>query len=141
MIEPIIDVSKWQSDINAQKMLAAGTIAMYIKAGGIDKYNGANYTDWRFRENTEKFSTKLPCGYYYFFYPHFDGVKQAKFFCKLLQSAKWNLPPAVDGHAHLGRPPVILGTRVSIYLVDRLDDCRRLFLVLRVADGARDSRH
>lgn len=96
MIEPIIDVSKWQREINASKMLGAGTLGMYIKAGGTDKYNGASYTDRRFRENAGKFSSRVPCGYYYFFYPHFDGVKQAKYFCNLLKSVKWNLPPAVD---------------------------------------------
>ncbi|MEA3351244.1 MAG: GH25 family lysozyme [Chloroflexota bacterium] len=96
MIEPIIDVSKWQGEIDAKKMLDAGTLAMYIKAGGTDKYNGASYTDRRFRENAEKFSQRVPCGYYYFFYPHFDGAKQAKYFCQLLKSVKWNLPPAID---------------------------------------------
>jgi GH25 family lysozyme M1 (1,4-beta-N-acetylmuramidase) len=96
MFEPIIDVSTWQRDIDVKKMLGAGTKAMYIKAGGTDKNNGASYTDWRFRENAQKFSKKIPCGYYYFFYPHFDGKKQATYFCNLLKSVSWNLPPAVD---------------------------------------------
>ncbi len=96
MFGPIVDVSTWQRDINVQKMLAAGTKAMYIKAGGTDKNNGASYTDWRFRENAQKFSKRIPCGYYYFFYPHFDGAKQARYFCNLLKSVNWNLPPAVD---------------------------------------------
>lgn len=96
MIELVIDVSNWQRDINVSKMLATGTRAMYIKAGGTDKNNGAGYTDWRFRKNAEKFSQKIPCGYYFFFYPHFDGVKQAQYFCNLLNSVKWNLPPAID---------------------------------------------
>lgn len=60
MIEPIIDVSKWQREINASKMLGAGTLGMYIKAGGTDKYNGASYTDRRFRENAGKFSSRVP---------------------------------------------------------------------------------
>ncbi len=96
MIEPVIDVSTWQRDIDASKMLGAGALAMYIKAGGTDKNTGVSYTDWRFRENAEKFSKRIPCGYYYFFYPHFDGAKQARYFCNLLKSVKWNLPPAVD---------------------------------------------
>jgi GH25 family lysozyme M1 (1,4-beta-N-acetylmuramidase) len=96
MFSPIVDVSTWQKDINVSKMLAAGIKAMYIKAGGTDKNNGASYTDWRFRENAQKFSELVPCGYYYFFYPHFDGVKQANYFCNLLNSVKWNLPPAID---------------------------------------------
>ncbi len=96
MFEPVIDVSTWQRDINAAKMLGAGALGMYIKSGGTDKNNGASYTDWRFRENAEKFSARIPCGYYYFFYPHFDGTKQARYFCNLLKSVKWNLPPAVD---------------------------------------------
>lgn len=96
MFEPLIDVSKWQSDINVGKMLGAGTKAMYIRAGGTDRNTGASYTDRRFRENAEKFSERIPVGYYYFFYPHFDGAKQAKYFCNLLKSVTWNLPPAID---------------------------------------------
>lgn len=100
MIEPFIDVSHWQGEIKASKMLGAGTLGMYIKAGGANKYNGVNYTDPRFRENAEKFSQQVPCGYYFFFYPHIDGVKQAQYFCKLLTSVEWNLPPAVDVEAN-----------------------------------------
>ncbi|MBM3144857.1 MAG: hypothetical protein FJ010_07765 [Chloroflexi bacterium] len=108
MFGPMIDVSTWQRDINVGKMLGAGAKAVYIKAGGTDRNNGASYTDQRFRENAEKFSQRIPCGYYYFFYPHFDGVQQAKYFCNLLKSVKWNLPPAVDvednpGHANQAR--------------------------------------
>ena len=96
MFRPLVDVSTWQRNIDAEKMLAAGTKAMYIKAGGVDKNSGAHYTDYRFRENANKFSHRVPCGYYYFFYPHFNGAKQARYFCNLLSSVKWNLPPAVD---------------------------------------------
>jgi len=96
MFSPIIDVSSWQRDIDVSKLLGAGTKGMYIKAGGTDKNNGASYTDWQFRNNAQKFSAVVPCGYYYFFYPHFDGVKQGNYFCNLLNSVKWNLPPAID---------------------------------------------
>jgi GH25 family lysozyme M1 (1,4-beta-N-acetylmuramidase) len=96
MFEPIIDVSTWQRDIDVSKMLGQGTKGMYIKAGGTDKNNGASYTDLRFRENAEKFTEKIPCGFYYFFYPHFDGAKQATYFANLLRSVNWNLPPAID---------------------------------------------
>ncbi len=100
MFEPLVDVSKWQSDINVSKMMGAGTKAMYIRAGGCDKNTGASFTDRRFRENAEKFSNRVPVGYYYFFYPHIDGAKQAKYFCNLLKSVKWNLPPAIDVEAN-----------------------------------------
>jgi GH25 family lysozyme M1 (1,4-beta-N-acetylmuramidase) len=96
MFEPLVDVSKWQAEINAGKMLGAGTKGMYIRAGGTNWNNGASFTDRRFRENAGKFSHRIPVGYYYFFYPHIDGVKQAQYFCTLLKSVKWNLPPAVD---------------------------------------------
>jgi len=96
MFDPIIDVSSWQQDIDVNKILSAGTKAMYIKAGGTDKNNGACYTDWHFRENAQKFSEIIPCGYYFFFFPHVDGAKQAKYFCNLLNSVNWNLPPAID---------------------------------------------
>ena len=96
MFEPLVDVSKWQGEINVGKMIGAGAKAMYIRAGGTNWNNGASFTDDRFRENAEKFSNRIPVGYYYFFYPHIDGIKQAKYFCNLLKSVKWNLPPAVD---------------------------------------------
>lgn len=100
MFEPVVDISKWQSDVNVSKMLGAGTKGMYIRAGGTDRNNGASYTDRRFRENAEKFSERIPVGYYYFFYPHFDGIKQAQYFCNLLKSVKWNLPPTIDVEAN-----------------------------------------
>jgi GH25 family lysozyme M1 (1,4-beta-N-acetylmuramidase) len=96
MIEPVVDVSKWQGEIDAKKMIAAGTLGIYMKAGGVDKNNGSSYTDSRFRENASKFGDLLPCGFYYFFYPHFSGADQAEYFCNLLKSVKWNLPPAID---------------------------------------------
>ena len=96
MIEPVVDVSRWQGDIDAKKMLSAGALGLYIKAGGTDKNNGTSYTDGRFRANANLFATKVPCGYYYFFYPHFDGAKQAEYFCNLVKSVQWNLPPAID---------------------------------------------
>ncbi len=96
MIEPIIDISKWQGNVNAGTMLAAGVGGIYVKAGGTDKNNGSSYTDWRFRENADKFAGRIPIGYYYFFYPHFDGAKQARYFVQLYKSVTWNLPPAID---------------------------------------------
>ena len=95
MIEPIVDVSHWQGDIDAQKMVSKA-IGMYIRAGSIDNNSGICYEDYRLRENCTKFSENIPCGYYWYFRPNHDGFKQGEYFATLIKNASINLPPMVD---------------------------------------------
>jgi len=95
MIEPIVDVSHWQGDIDAQTMVSKA-IGMYIRAGSIDNNSGICYEDYRLRENCTKFSENIPCGYYWYFRPNHDGFKQGEYFATLIKNASINLPPMVD---------------------------------------------
>lgn len=96
MIEPIIDVSRWQDDIDASKMLSAGTLGLYIRAGSIDKNSGACYADYQFANNAQKFNGKIPCGYYWYFRPEFNPSMQATYLVNLLKNVRVDLPTAID---------------------------------------------
>lgn len=93
---PVIDISHWQGIVDPVKALLAGVKGIYIKAGGINKYYGSNYTDPQWGSNSDQFPNYLPTGYYWYFHPHFSGKHQAEYFGDLLKKAKWHLPPAVD---------------------------------------------
>lgn len=93
---PILDISHWQGDMDAQKAIAAGAKGVYVKAGGVNKDYGSNYTDEQWDENAGKFPSLIPTGYYWYFHPHWSGTKQAIYFADLLKRCEWKLPPAVD---------------------------------------------
>ena len=120
MIEPIVDVSKWQKDIDKEKMLGAGTLGMYIRAGSM---NVSPYTDYRFVENTEKFNGEIPCGYYWYFRPEFSSSVQAAYFVNLMRSVRVDLPPVVDVESNfknLSMGTIQENLRLFITLVDDL---------------------
>jgi GH25 family lysozyme M1 (1,4-beta-N-acetylmuramidase) len=96
MIEPIVDVSTWQGDINKEKMLSAKPLGMYIRAGSINKDTGKCYEDYQFRSNAEKFGGEIPLGYYWYFRPEHSGIVQATYFVNLMKSVRVDLPPAID---------------------------------------------
>ena len=120
MIEPIVDVSTWQKDINKEKMLGAGTLGMYIRAGSI---NGTPYTDYQFYNNAEKFNGEVPCGYYWFFRPEFSPSVQAAHFVKLMNSVRVDLPPVVDIESNYKKVSMGIfqeNAGIFIELVDKL---------------------
>ena len=96
MIQPILDVSRWQGNIDSDVMLASDALGLMIRMGSID-YNGP-YEDYLFRENHAKFNHELPCGYYWFFRPEYSGARQAEFVVGLLKELQIRiiLPMAAD---------------------------------------------
>ena len=96
MIQPILDISRWQGNIDADVMLASDAWGLMIRMGSID-YNGP-YEDYLFRENHAKFDHELPCGYYWFFKPEYSGVRQAEYVVGLLKELQIRLilPMAPD---------------------------------------------
>jgi len=77
MIEPVLDISRWQGNIDTDVMLASDVKGLMIRLGSID-YNGP-YEDHLFRENHAKFDHELPCGYYWYFRPEYGGRRQSEF--------------------------------------------------------------
>ena len=101
MIEPVLDISRWQGNISAEVLLASDARGLMIRLGSID-YNGP-YEDYLFRENDAKFDRELPCGYYWFFRPEYGGRRQGEYVVERLVELNINprLPVAIDVEQNL----------------------------------------
>ena len=72
-----IDVSKWQGDIDYNKVKEAGVEFVFIKLGGQNGIDGDYYLDPKFERNIEGFkSVNIPVGLY--FYSYANSVSKAK---------------------------------------------------------------
>lgn len=72
-----IDVSKWQGDIDFEKIKEAGVEFVFIKLGGQNGIDGDYYIDPKFERNIEGFkSVNIPVGLY--FYSYANSVSKAK---------------------------------------------------------------
>lgn len=125
MIEPIVDVSKWQGDINKQKMLAAKPLGIIIRAGSINHTTGECYEDYQFRNNARKFNGEIPCGYYWYFRPEHSATIQASYFSNLLKEVQVDLDPwadteSNDGHVSMGTFQTNLNT--FLFVTDSMLD-------------------
>ena len=77
-----IDVSKWQCDIDYNKVKQEGIEFVFIKLGGQNGIGGEYYLDPKFERNIKGFSeVGIPIGLY--FYAYDNGIESAK------KSAKW----------------------------------------------------
>lgn len=93
-----VDVSKWQRDIDFNKVKKSGIDFVIIKAGGSD---AGLYKDKYFEENYKKAKAAgLNVGAYYFVGKSFltakDGVADAERFIKLLEGKQFEFPVYVD---------------------------------------------
>jgi lysozyme len=91
-----VDVSKWQGDMNWEKCAEAGAKFAFIRAGSITLTTGACYTDYHFLRNASLAPDHLPVGYYWYWRPNHDPVKQADYFCDLIEDEEQSLPPVID---------------------------------------------
>lgn len=72
-----IDVSKWQGDIDYQKIKEAGVEFVFIKIGGQNGIGGEYYLDPKFERNIEGFkNVGIPVGLY--FYSYANSINSAK---------------------------------------------------------------
>lgn len=77
-----IDVSKWQGDIDFQKVKDSGVEFAFIRVGSQKGIGGEYYIDPKFEQNIKGFQeVGIPVGVY--FYSYADSVKAAK------KDAKW----------------------------------------------------
>ena len=84
-----LDVSKWQGDINFQKVKNAGVEFVFIKLGGTDGIGGDYYLDSKFERNIKGFTeVGIPVGLY--FYSYADSIEKAK------EDAKWVIEQIKD---------------------------------------------
>ena len=94
-----IDVSKWQGDIDYEKIKEEGVEFVYIKLGGQNGIGGEYYLDPKFERNIEGFkSVDIPVGLY--FYSFANSVNQAKkdalWVVDQIKDKKIDLPIAFD---------------------------------------------
>jgi hypothetical protein len=61
----------------------------------------------------------MPVGFFWYFRPNHDPIKQADYFCDLIRSRRWSLPPACDLEDSGGMQPyqVTAATKEFIYQV------------------------
>lgn len=94
-----IDVSKWQGDIDWNKVKAAGVEFVIIKIGGQDGINGDNYLDSHFKDNIEgALSVGLDVGLYYFSYAKTtnEATNQVNWIMNNIKDYSINLPISFD---------------------------------------------
>lgn len=91
-----ITVSKWQGEMRWKKAKDAGARFGYIRAGSCTETGGLLYMDDQFERNALLAPEYMPAGFFWYFRPYHDPVKQADYFCDLILLKNWKLPPACD---------------------------------------------
>ena len=94
-----IDVSKWQGDIDFEKVKDEGVEFVFIKLGGQKGINGEYYIDPKFERNYEGFkSVNIPIGLYYYSYAKniSDAKKDALWVIEQIKDKEIDLPIAFD---------------------------------------------
>jgi GH25 family lysozyme M1 (1,4-beta-N-acetylmuramidase) len=91
-----IDVSKWQGEMDWHKARSAGARFAFVRAGSITLTGGNCYTDHQFERNARIAPDYMPIGFYWYFRPQHDPIKQANYFASLIRDKKYVLPPVID---------------------------------------------
>jgi GH25 family lysozyme M1 (1,4-beta-N-acetylmuramidase) len=90
------DVSFWQGPWNWEIAAAEGWRFAFIRAGSCNSTNGIPYTDHQFMNNAKYAPDHLPVGFYWYFRPDKDPIRQADYFVDLIIDRRWKLPPVMD---------------------------------------------
>lgn len=152
-----IDVSRWQGDIDWERVRNAGISFAFIKATeGGDHYDPGFQRYWR-----EAAAARIPRGAYHYFYFCRTGAQQAAWFIQQVPREIGSLPPVIDLEwtnsqtcprrpppheikreaaifmeivgRHYGQRPIIY-TTVDFYRDNRLGDMRAEFWLRSVAN-------
>ena len=87
-----IDVSRYQGEVEWEKVIAQGIDFVFIKAT-----EGNTLVDSQFQSNWQQLSDlKVRKGAYHFFRPTVSPIEQAKHFSKLVEMDYGDLPPVLD---------------------------------------------
>ena len=86
-----IDVSKWQKEMDWPKAKQAGAKFAFIRAGSINMNTGVCYKDYQLDRNADLAPEQMNdnIGFYFYFRPRYDPVKQADYFYSLVRDYKW----------------------------------------------------
>ncbi len=94
-----IDVSKWQGDIDFQKVKEAGVEFAFIRVGHQKGIGGEYVLDEKFEQNIKGFNeVGIPVGVYFYTYADSkkEAIKQAKWVLRQIKKGKVTLPIAFD---------------------------------------------
>lgn len=94
-----LDISKWQGDVDFQKLKAAGVEFVILRVGGQRGINGAYFVDPKFEQNFKRASKEnIPVGIYFHSYAknEEDAKKDALFVLKNINDKNITLPIAFD---------------------------------------------
>lgn len=94
-----LDVSRWQGDIDYQKVKDSGVEFVFIKIGGTNGINGDYYLDPKFKKNIEGFlEVGIPVGLYFYSYANsiIKAEEDAKWVINQIKDYKVTLPIAYD---------------------------------------------
>ena len=94
-----IDVSKWQGNIDFEKVKDSGVEFVFIRVGTQKGKNGEYQLDEKFIQNIEGFNkVNIPVGVYLFSYADSDkeALKQAKWVLRQIKGYKIKLPIVFD---------------------------------------------
>lgn len=112
-----IDVSHHQGVMDWAKAAKAGAQFAMIRAGSITALSGELYYDYKFHANADAAPQHLPVGFYWFFRPEWNALKQAEYFCNLIQGKQAKLPAVIDVEVNdKGVSPSIYGLRLKAAL-------------------------
>ena len=102
-----IDVSRWQANIDYEKVKASNIQFVIPKAGEV--VSGNEWDDPLYGRNmTEGRKYGLVTGAYYYFHPAVGASQQARHFIRLMDSYGYpDLPPAIDVETTDGLSPAI----------------------------------
>jgi lysozyme len=90
-----IDVSKWQGEMDWNKARSAGARFAFVRAGAVS-LSGECYTDYKFDRNSLLAPDYMPIGFYWYFRPQHDPIRQANYFCALIRDKRSKLPAVID---------------------------------------------
>lgn len=88
----------------------------FIRAGSINNVTGELYEDYQFQNNKEWAPDVLPIGWYWYFRPNHDPAAQADFFCDLIETEGWLLPPVADIEESGGMTPQAVADSLKEFL-------------------------
>ena len=94
-----LDVSRWQGDIDFQKVKDAGVEFVFIRVGSQKGVDGEYYIDPKFERNIKGFKeVGIPVGIYFYSYANSkaNAKKEAKWIIEQLKPYKIDLPVVFD---------------------------------------------
>jgi lysozyme len=113
-----IDVSKWQGEMDWHKARSAGARFAFIRAGSITEVQGVCYTDYQFERNARIAPDYMPIGFYWYFRPQHDPIKQASYFCSLIRDKRFLMPPVIDLESTGGLLPFQITEQARLFIFE-----------------------